>query len=156
MGYVIAHQRPDDAVGGQVRLNPTLLATIFGEPVKRIQEAIDYLCSPDPRSTTPDEEGRRLVKIGQFDYRVVNAAKYLAIRNEEERREANRIRQAAHRSKKKPKAKKRDLARVQAANDSRQERHAVMEANGNPEAAEKIAAEDLPNGTQSGVSDGGV
>jgi len=99
MGYVIAHQRPDPQVGGQVRLNPILLATIFGETESRIQQAIDFLCAPDPNSTTPDEEGRRLIKIGQFDYRVVNAAKYLAIRNEEERREANRIRQANHRAK---------------------------------------------------------
>lgn len=102
MGYVIANHKPDKKVGGQVRLNPALLATVFGEPESRVQEAIDYLCAPDPRSTTPAEEGRRLVKIGQFDYRVVNAMKYLRIRNEEERREQNRINQQNHRKKKAP------------------------------------------------------
>lgn len=141
MGYVIAHQRPDPVVGGQVRLNPVLLSTIFGESVVRIQEAIDYLCAPDQRSTTPDEEGRRLVKIGQFDYRVVNAAKYIAIRTEEERREANRIRQAKHRQKK---PSKRDLKRVAAANESRRRRHSEAEENGDGALAERIAAEDLP------------
>jgi len=100
MGYVIAHAMPDREVGGQVRLNPKLLGTIFGESEERIQEAIDYLCKPDPKSTTPDEEGRRLVQVGQFDYRVVNAAKYFAIRNEEARREANRTRQANWRNRK--------------------------------------------------------
>lgn len=114
MGYVIAHQRPDPVVGGQVRLNPGILATIFGEPELKVQQAIDYLCAPDPKSTTPDEEGRRLVKIGQFDYRVVNAAKYLAIRNEEERREANRIRQAKHRKKPKKHNKSAPSARERA------------------------------------------
>ncbi len=100
MGYVIANYKPDKTVGGQVRLNPALLAAVFGEPESRVQEAIDYLCKPDARSTTPAEEGRRLVKIGQFDYRVVNAKKYLEIRNEEERREQNRINQQNHRNKK--------------------------------------------------------
>ncbi len=102
MGYVVANWRPDSVVGGQVRLNPTLLATIFGESEERVQEAIDYLCAPDLKSTTPGNEGRRLIKVGQFDYKVVNAAKYFAIRNEEEKREANRIRQAKHRKKGKP------------------------------------------------------
>lgn len=100
MGYIIAHWKPDETVGGQVRLNPTVLATIFGETEERVQNAIDFLCAPDPRSTTPDEDGRRLVKIGQFDYRVVNAAKYAAIKHAEEQREANRTRQAKHRDKK--------------------------------------------------------
>jgi hypothetical protein len=105
MGYIIANQKPDPVVGAQVRLNATILSVIFGESEKRIQEAIDYLCKPDPKSTTPNEDGRRLIKVGQFDYRVVNAAKYMAIRNEEERREANRLRQAKHRSKPVPKKK---------------------------------------------------
>ena len=102
MGYVIANWKPDKEVGGQIRLNTTILAAIFGEEESVIQAAIDFLCSPDPQSTTPDEGGRRLIKIGQFDYRVVNAAKYQAIRDEEEKREANRIRQKNFRHKSKP------------------------------------------------------
>ncbi len=100
MGYVIANMKPDAVVGAQVRLNPQLLAAIFGESEATVHRAIEYLCAPDTKSTTPDEDGRRLVKIGQFDYRVVNGPKYLAIRNEEERREKNRIRQANLREKK--------------------------------------------------------
>lgn len=101
MGYVIGNMRPDKVVGAQVTLNPVLLATIFGETVERVEEAIKYLCSPDAKSTSPEEEGRRLVRVGQFAYRVVNGAKYAAIKNEEERREANRIRQERFREKKK-------------------------------------------------------
>lgn len=99
MGYVIANVRPDKIVGGQVELNPILLAAIFGESVTDIQKAIDALCSPDPTSRSKDEEGRRLVRLGQFDYRVVNFKKYFAIRNEEIRREQNRVAQARFREK---------------------------------------------------------
>lgn len=99
MGYIIAHQKPDSSLGSQVRINAVVLATVIGTSQREIEEAIDFLCSPDPLTTTPDKDGRRLVKVGQFDYQVVNGAKYLAIRNEEMRREQNRDAQARHRAK---------------------------------------------------------
>lgn len=97
-GYVIAYMRPDETVGAQVELNPALLAVQIGDTEPNIQAAIDKLCAPDERSRTKEEDGRRLIKLGEFDYRVVNGPKYLAIRNEEERREANRLRQQQHRA----------------------------------------------------------
>lgn len=99
MGYVIAKQIPDRKVGSQVRLNPVLLAAILGEDAKAIESAIAKLCSPDPKSTTKTNDGRRLIKLGEFDYQVVNGAKYRAIRDEETRLEQNRIAQRKHRSK---------------------------------------------------------
>jgi hypothetical protein len=95
-GYVIANQEPDRRVGSQVRLNPKLLAAIIGESENEMAKAIAYLCRPDPRSTTKDKDGRRLIKLGEFDYQVVNGAKNRAIRDEETRRE--QIRQAQRRS----------------------------------------------------------
>ncbi len=105
-GYVIAKWKPDKDVGGQVRLNPALLGPILGESVKEVEKAIEYLCRPDERSSTKEEGGRRLIRIGQFDYRVVNAAKYHAIRNEEDRREQNREAQARYREKVKMRSNK--------------------------------------------------
>lgn len=102
MGYVIAHFQLDKTVGAQVRLNPALLAAVIGESEADIERGIKYLCAPDPKTTTQGDEGRRLVKLGQFDYRVVNGAKYTAIRNEEERREANRLAKQRQRAKSKP------------------------------------------------------
>lgn len=99
MGYVISNTKPDKAMGGIVTLNPTLLSVIFGEPVEAVEKAIQFLCSPDPKSTSKADEGRRLVQISDFDYRVVNHAKYRAIKNEEQRREQNRLAQARHRQK---------------------------------------------------------
>lgn len=98
-GYVIAKQVPDPKVGSQVRLNPVLLAAAIGEKQEDIEKAIEYLCSPDPKSTTKAEQGKRLIKLGEFDYQVVNGAKYRAIRTKEERLESNRQAQRRFREK---------------------------------------------------------
>jgi hypothetical protein len=103
MGYVIANAKPDKAVGMQVELNPILLAAMLGEDVDDVTKAIELLCSPDPRSRSKAEEGRRLVKIGEYDYRLVNGPKYQAIRDEEARREQNRTAQERFRRKKRGK-----------------------------------------------------
>jgi hypothetical protein len=102
MSYVIANMRPDKEVGFQVELNIKDLSNRIGEPEGVIQKAIDYLCAPDPHTRTSGDDGRRLVKVGTFDYRVVNGVHYAEIRNEEERRERNRLRQKKHRLKHKP------------------------------------------------------
>lgn len=118
MGYIIAKQVPDRVVGSQVKLNPVLLGAILGEDVSRVEEAIAHLCAPDPKSNTPDKEGRRLIKIGQFEYQVVNGAKYRAIRNEEERRAENR------------EAKRRERARKRGKPLAGEEKYCEMERNG--------------------------
>jgi hypothetical protein len=99
-GYVIAHQKPDKTIGSQVELNPKILAFLIGESEGNIQKAIDYLCAPDKNRDDQPEEGRRMVKLGGYSYRVVNGPKYMAIRNEEERRESNRTAQAVCRARK--------------------------------------------------------
>jgi len=101
MGYVIAKQVPSREVGSQVRLNPILLAAILGESPDEIKRAIEFLCSPDDRSTTKKEGGRRLKKLGEFDYQVINGAKYRAIRDEETRLEQNRDSQRRFRDRQK-------------------------------------------------------
>jgi hypothetical protein len=100
-GYVIAKMRPDDELGAVVILNSRLLAPILGESVESVQESIDWLCSPDPESRSKTEEGRRLIRLGQFDYRVVNGAYYRSLRDEEQRRIQNREAQQRLRDKKK-------------------------------------------------------
>ena len=109
IGYVIATWKPErgaggKVVGGQVRLNPDLLGPILGESPKEVQKAIDFLCGPDPKTSTPGENGRRLIRLSQFDYRVVNAVKYHELRNEEQRREQNRAAQVTFRAKRKRKS----------------------------------------------------
>lgn len=111
MPYVIANSVPDEAVGGHVELNPKLLATIFGCSEQAVEEAIEFLCAPDPKSRSPEEGGRRLIRLGPYDYRVVNYAKYKAIKDEEQRREQNRVAQATFRAKNKGTKKGRKFTR---------------------------------------------
>jgi hypothetical protein len=94
--YVIAH-----TVDSQVELNPRYLAAVIGETPERIEEAIAYLCAPDPQSRSKLDDGRRLVREGQFAYRVPTHERYRSIRNEDERREYNRIKKAESRARSK-------------------------------------------------------
>lgn len=88
--YVIANQVPDRALGSVVTLNPKKLADTLGEEREPVEKAIRFLCQPDPESTTKTANGKRLIQVAEFEYQVVNGAKYRAIRDEEERREQNR------------------------------------------------------------------
>lgn len=99
-GYVISKMKPGKD-GMQVELNPKLLAFTLGEPEQEIRDAIVFLCAPDPHSRTKDEAGRRLVRLDEFAYKVVNGMKYRWIRDEETRRQQNRDAQARYREKKK-------------------------------------------------------
>lgn len=69
-----------------IELNPRVLADTIGMTTDDAQGAIDYLCAADPESRTKTEDGRRLVHVGGFMYRLVNHSCYRAIRNEEERK----------------------------------------------------------------------
>lgn len=102
-GYVIAKHMPDREYGSVVTLNPKVIGPILGEAPEAITDAIDYLCAPDPGTTTPTAKGRRLIKIAPFEYQVVNGAKYRAIRDEETRKQQNREAQARFREKQKAK-----------------------------------------------------
>lgn len=94
-GYVIAN-----AGFGVVELNPKAIASALGSPEADVVAAIDVLCSPDENSRSKDEQGRRLIREGQFQHRVVNHSFYRSILNETERREYNRLAQQRHRQSK--------------------------------------------------------
>lgn len=93
--YVIANAKPP----GTIELNPRIMATIFGCSPEEVKSAIDYLCSPDESSRTPDHDGRRLIPEGKFLYSVPTWEKYNKLRNEVERRAANREAQQRWREK---------------------------------------------------------
>lgn len=102
-GYVIAHMVPDGVAGSMsVELNPKLLGPILGEPVKDVQAVIEKLCGPDAESRSKEEGGRRLVRLGQFDYRVVNGMKYREMRDQENRRRQLREAQERFRVRQRP------------------------------------------------------
>jgi hypothetical protein len=86
---------------GVIELNPKLLKTILGGELEEIESALEYLSRPDPDSRSKSEDGRRIVKEGQFQYRVVNWEDYQAMKNADDLREYNRRKQAEYRAKKK-------------------------------------------------------
>lgn len=92
-GYVIAH-----AVNSAVELNPNLLAFILGMELKNVEVAIEYLCQPDSKSRNKAQEGRRLVRSGEYLYEVTTHNIYRKIQNPDEKREADRNRQRKHRA----------------------------------------------------------
>jgi len=92
-GYVIATMRPSRKDKEcYVELNPTLLAATFASTPEDVMDAITVLLSPDPGSRSKADEGRRLSAVsedfhtGPMQFKVVNGAKYRALRDEEERR----------------------------------------------------------------------
>jgi hypothetical protein len=73
-----------------------------GLPRDRVETAILRLESPDPESRSPEEEGRRIIRIDDhraWGWRIVNYGKYREIRNADDRREQNREAQKRWREK---------------------------------------------------------
>lgn len=107
-GYVISHMLPNRNHGTTVDLNPGIIAFLIGMDEQSVAASIVKMCEPDPKSRTKDEDGRKLVQISEYTYRVVNGDHYRAIRNEVDRREYQRIKQAQYRRAKKGKSASRN------------------------------------------------
>ena len=78
------------------------IADETGLPLDRVHAAIVSLESPDKESRSQENEGRRILRLDDhraWGWKVVNYGKYRAIRNEEDRREQNRLAQERWRNK---------------------------------------------------------
>lgn len=93
---------------GFVELNPKLLAFILdgghSGSEQKVIDAIEFLTRPDAKSRSAEADGRRLVKEGQFQYRMVNWSLYEGIKSIADLREYNRRKQAEYRERKRVKA----------------------------------------------------
>ena len=88
---------------GWVDIHPRAIAEEVGLSIEQVQAALTELESPDPDSRSPEQEGRRILRMDEhrsWGWIVVNHGKYRAIRNEEDRREQNRLAQKRFRDKK--------------------------------------------------------
>jgi len=89
---------------GHVDKHPKAISEETGLSISRVQDALFFLESPDPESRSPEEEGRRIIRLDEhrsWGWRIVNHGKYRAIRSEEDRREQNRLAQERWRNKNK-------------------------------------------------------
>lgn len=90
---------------GEVDIHPRAIAEEVGLTVDQVRVAVRMLEQPDSESRSPDLEGRRIVRLDEhrdWGWRVVNFLKYRAIRDEDDRREQNRLAQERWRNKNKP------------------------------------------------------
>ena len=90
---------------GVADIHPRAIAEEVGLTVEQVRAALDVLEAPDTESRSPDEHGRRIVRLDEhraWGWVVVNYVKYRAIRNEDDRREQNRQAQDRFRKRSKP------------------------------------------------------
>ena len=87
---------------GILDMSPEALSARTSIPLDIISTGIAELEQPDPRSRTPDEDGRRIVRLDpsrNWGWRIVNYIPYRKIRSAEERREYMRQYQRLRRAK---------------------------------------------------------
>jgi hypothetical protein len=101
MAYAISAAKPPD---GDVELNPKLLAVLIGEPEERMVDAIAYLESPDPRSRSQNDQGKRLIRKGSFLFTLVNWKTHRAGFDEETRKNYYRVKMQESRERARAKA----------------------------------------------------
>ena len=90
---------------GTADIHPRAIAEEVGLTVEQVNAALRVLESPDDESRSPEEQGRRIVRLDEhraWGWSVVNYCKYRSIRDEDDRREQNRRSQARWRDKHKP------------------------------------------------------
>ncbi len=83
-----------------IRTNHYRLAKIANITEEQAKEALNVLCSPDPRTLSQADEGRRLMKIDEETYLVLNGKRYSDIIRSMERRQYLTMKQQEHRAKK--------------------------------------------------------
>lgn len=86
---------------GVVDMTPEAIAGLTGWPLDVIQRGIEELAAPDPRSRTPNEEGRRILLVDDhrdWGWRITNYLKYRDEMRAMERREY--LRQAKQKERK--------------------------------------------------------
>jgi hypothetical protein len=71
---------------GFVRASPSGLSRIANVPPEDCRRALEVLLAPDPDSTTPDDEGRRLVPV-PGGWHITNYTTYRNLQDQEVRRE---------------------------------------------------------------------
>lgn len=64
---------------GNIDVTPQYISAVTGVPIDELMACLERFMSPDPQSRTPDEQGRRLVKLDdnrKWGWKIVNHGKY--------------------------------------------------------------------------------
>lgn len=87
---------------GVVDMTADAIARRTTIPLKIIAAGLEHLAKPDPFSRTPGDDGKRIELLDEhrpWGWRLVNHAKYMGLRNLDQKREADRVRIAEKRKK---------------------------------------------------------
>jgi len=87
--FLLAHA----GANGQVDVTPLFIEGSTGIPLDRVRAALLFLEAEDPDSRSPDEGGRRIVRLDEhrsWGWRLVNHARYRWTRDPDARREQTR------------------------------------------------------------------
>lgn len=120
---------------GYFTATPRAIAAHANLPLDDVLAALETLQAPDPNSTTPDDEGRRLKKVGPNSWLVTNKRRYREIASREDQRAYDR-----HYSE-----ERRKSAKLQTVGDSRRQSELIGSNRKNrTEEEEEEEKEDLP------------
>ena len=99
---------------GHADVTPMSLSRRTGIPIEVINTGIEHLEQPDPNSRTPDECGRRIVRLDehrQWGWHIVNHQKYKDLVNRETVREQNKERKRRQREREKKSQMSQEVTR---------------------------------------------
>lgn len=71
-----------------------------GLSIEEVEVALELLARPDPYSTTPDHDGKRILRVADGWF-IVTGEKYRDMLSKEDRREYQRVKQAERRARRK-------------------------------------------------------
>lgn len=86
---------------GCVMMTDAAISRRTGAPMDEVEWGLAELSKPDPRSKTPDHEGRRIERVEGHGYgwKILNYEMYRSLRDAEQMRAAGRERSRRHREK---------------------------------------------------------
>lgn len=125
---------------GHVDMTPEAIAGTCGWPLDFIRSGIAELEKPDPRSRTPDEDGRRIIRLDDhrdWGWMITNYAKYRDEMRSMDRREYLRLKKREQRSRQQMSTcqpsstsdnRRQPIAEAEAEADSRKEKKGEREA----------------------------
>lgn len=117
-------------INGVVDMTHEAIARRTNVPLETVRAAIKELESPDPRSRTPDNEGRRIIRMDEhrdWGWMICNYERFRKIASEEQRREKTAERVRKHRSSKELGDLKRSVTHGNACNAMQKQRQKQME-----------------------------
>ena len=89
---------------GVIDMTPHAIAGRTGIPLDILEKGLEFLEAPDPHSRTPDEDGRRIMRLDEhrpWGWMIVNHRKYKLLQDADTRREQTRERVRAFRERQK-------------------------------------------------------